>query len=575
MRIKVFARLLRELGANKSKLIFGIISSFVSVALSLYIPVVIGETIDLVGSTIEGSYFSDFITRLIAIGALAAASALFRWLSDMLFNMVSVGAVGSLRKKAYYKFSSLPVSFFDKTPKGDVISRVMSDTDAVGNGLLLGMSQLFGGIVTIVGTLVLMLNINAKITLAVVFLTPLSLVVASIIAKCTYKYFLDQSKKKAAEASFLSEHLGNLKLLKAFVREDASASGFDRVADSLARSSRRAIFASSLTNPTTRFVGAVIYAAIGLIGAFTAISGDLTVGALTCFLSYASQYSKPFNEISAVVAEIQGAIASASRVFELIDAKEESESGGGVINSAEGNVAFRNVSFSYVKDKPLLSGVSFEIKAGQKAAIVGPTGCGKTTLINLLMRFYDPDSGVIELDGRNTKELTRASLRDKFGMVLQDTFLFDATVAENIRAGAPDATDEEVAAAAKLSHAHRFIKKLPNGYDTVLSEGGASLSEGERQLLSIARVMLSRPSVLILDEATSSVDTRTEAKINDAFEKLMEGRTSFIVAHRISTVKNADVILVMKGGDIVEIGRHDELMEKGGFYRELYESQFA
>ena len=575
MRIKVFARLLRELGANKAKLISGIISSFVSVALSLYIPVVIGETIDLVGSTIEGSYFSDFITRLIAIGALAAASALFRWLSDMLFNIVSVGAVGSLRKKAYYKFSRLPVSFFDKTPKGDVISRVMSDTDAVGNGLLLGMSQLFGGIVTIVGTLVLMLNINAKITLAVVFLTPLSLVVASIIAKSTYKYFLDQSKKKAAEASFLSEHLGNLKLLKAFVREDASASGFDRVADSLARSSRRAIFASSLTNPTTRFVGAVIYAAIGLIGAFTAISGDLTVGALTCFLSYASQYSKPFNEISAVVAEIQGAIASASRVFELIDAKEESESGGGVINSAEGNVAFRNVSFSYVKDKPLLSGVSFEIKAGQKAAIVGPTGCGKTTLINLLMRFYDPDSGVIELDGRNTKELTRASLRDKFGMVLQDTFLFDATVAENIRAGAPDATDEEVAAAAKLSHAHRFIKKLPNGYDTVLSEGGASLSEGERQLLSIARVMLSRPSVLILDEATSSVDTRTEAKINDAFEKLMEGRTSFIVAHRISTVKNADVILVMKGGDIVEIGRHDELMEKGGFYRELYESQFA
>ena len=359
------------------------------------------------------------------------------------------------------------------------------------------------------------------------------------------------------------------------MREDASSSGFDAVTDSLAKSSRRAIFASSLTNPSTRFVGSLIYAAIGLIGALTAIGGGLTVGALTCFLSYAAQYSKPFNEISAVVAEIQGAIASASRIFELLDADEEKESGDGVISGADGNVAFRNVSFSYDKEKPLLTGVSFEIKAGQKAAIVGPTGCGKTTLINLLMRFYDPDSGVIELDGRNTKELSRESLRDKFGMVLQDTFLFDATVAENIKAGAPDAADGEVVAAAKLSHAHRFIKKLPQGYNTVLTESGATLSEGERQLLSIARVMLSRPSVLILDEATSSVDTPTEAKINDAFEKLMEGRTSFIVAHRITTVKNADVILVMRDGDIVEIGRHGELMEKGGFYKELYESQFA
>ena len=575
MKRKVFARLLRELGATKAKLILGIVSSFVSVALSLYIPVVIGETIDLVGGGIDGAFFEKFVLRLAVIGGIAAASALFRWLSDMFFNVVSIGAVGSLRKKAYYKFSRLPVSFFDKTPKGDVISRVMSDTDAVGNGLLLGMSQLFGGIVTIVGTLVLMLNINVKIALAVVLLTPLSLVVAALIAKSTYKYFLDQSKKKASETSYLSENLGNLKLLKAFVREDAAARDFDGVTDSLAKSSRRAIFASSLTNPSTRFVGSIIYAAIGLIGAFTAIGGGLTVGALTCFLSYASQYSKPFNEISAVVAEIQGAIASASRIFELLDADEETKSGNGVISEAEGNVAFRNVSFSYDKNKPLLTDVSFEIKAGQKAAIVGPTGCGKTTLINLLMRFYDPDSGVIELDGRNTKELTRESLRDKFGMVLQDTFLFDATVAENIKAGAPDAADGEVVAAAKLSHAHRFIKKLPDGYNTTLSEGGATLSEGERQLLSITRVMLSRPSVLILDEATSSVDTRTEAKINDAFEKLMEGRTSFIVAHRISTVKNADVILVMKDGDIVEIGRHEELMANGGFYKELYESQFA
>ena len=574
MRKKVFFRLLKELGASKAAFIFGIVSSFISVALALYIPVVIGETVDLIGGGTDGDRYGQFIIRLLLIGVLALASALFRWLSDMLFNIVTVGAVGSLRKKAYHKFSRLPTSFFDRTPKGDVISRVMSDTDAVGTGLLLGMSQLFGGIVTIAGTLALMLNINAKIALAVVVLTPLSLVVASLIAKSTYKYFLDRSKKTAKETAYLSENLNELKLIKTFAREDASSNGFDVVTDDLAKSSRRAIFASSLTNPSTRFVGSVIYAAIGLIGAFTVISGDLTVGALTCFLSYASQYSKPFNEISAVVAEIQGAVASASRVFELIDLEEE-EQDGDAAKTAEGSVVFRRVSFSYDKDKPLFTDVSFEARTGEKVAIVGPTGCGKTTLINLLMRFYDPDGGVIELDGRNTIELSRASLRDRFGMVLQDTFLFDATVEENIKAGAPDATHEEVVAAAKMSHADRFIKKLPQGYDTPLSESGGSLSEGERQLLSIARVMLSRPSVLILDEATSSVDTRTEAKINDAFEKLMEGRTSFIVAHRISTVKNADVILVMREGDIVEIGRHDELMAKGGFYKELYESQFA
>ena len=575
MRGKVFARLLRELKGSAAYLISGILSSLVSVALSLYIPVVIGETIDAISSGTEGAHFREFVLRLAVIGCLAASSAVFRWISDTLFNIGSVGAVGTLRQKAYYKLSLLPASFFDSRPKGDVISRIMSDTDTVGNGLLLGMSQLFGGVVTIVGTLVLMLRISPKITLAVVVLTPLSLGVASLIAKSTYKYFLDQSKKKARETSLLSESLGNLKLQKAFVREDAAAKSFDGVTDSLASSARRAIFASSLVNPATRFVGAVIYAAIGLIGAFTAIGGALTVGELTCFLSYASQYTKPFNEISAVVAEIQGAVASASRVFELLDEKEEEDDGEKVARGVAGRVSFKDVSFSYDKERPLLKHLSFDIEAGQRVAIVGPTGCGKTTLINLLMRFYDPDSGVIELDGVDTKTIPRKSLRDFFGMVLQDTFLFDATVEENIKAGAPDATRDEVVAAAKATHADRFIKKLPEGYDTVLTEGGSALSEGERQLLSITRVMLSSPTVLILDEATSSVDTRTEAKINDAFEKLMSGRTSFIVAHRITTVKGADVILVMKDGDVVERGRHDELMAKGGFYKTLYESQFG
>lgn len=575
MRGKVFARLLRELKGSAAYLISGVLSSLVSVALSLYIPVVIGETIDAISSGTEGEHFREFVLRLAVIGCLAASSAVFRWISDTLFNIVSVGAVGTLRQKAYYKLSLLPASFFDSRPKGDVISRIMSDTDTVGNGLLLGMSQLFGGVVTIVGTLVLMLRISPKITLAVVVLTPLSLGVASLIAKSTYKYFLDQSKKKARETSLLSESLGNLKLQKAFVREDAAAKSFDIVTDSLASSARRAIFASSLVNPATRFVGAVIYAAIGLIGAFTAIGGALTVGELTCFLSYASQYTKPFNEISAVVAEIQGAVASASRVFELLDEKEEEDGGDNIATNVAGRVSFKDVSFSYDKERPLLKHLSFDIEAGQRVAIVGPTGCGKTTLINLLMRFYDPDSGVIELDGVDTKTIPRKSLRDFFGMVLQDTFLFDATVEENIKAGAPDATRDEVVAAAKATHADRFIKKLPEGYDTVLTEGGSALSEGERQLLSITRVMLSSPTVLILDEATSSVDTRTEAKINDAFEKLMSGRTSFIVAHRITTVKGADVILVMKDGDVVERGKHDELMAKGGFYKTLYESQFG
>ena len=567
---KIFSRIMKELAGRRAPFILSVVFSALSVALSLYVPVLIGRTVD---GMIDGVATGDVVKNIFVIAGFVLSSALFKWISETFSAVISADAVASLRKKAYYKLSRLPVSFFDKNPKGDVISRIMTDTDAVGAGLLLGMSQFFSGIVTVSATLILMLTISAKITALVVVLTPLSLVVAAAIAKSTYKLFLDRSKKNAKETSFLSEVLKNIKLVKSFVVEDRFAEKYDGVTNELAASSKRAIFASSLTNPATRFVGSVIYAAVGLAGALTVIGGSLTVGGLTCFLSYAGQYSKPFNEISAVIAEIQGSIASASRVFEIIDSEEE-EDGGEPVDGCDGRVRFSGVTFSYDGKKDQLQDVSFEASPGDRVAIVGPTGCGKTTLINLLMRFYDPASGTIEVDGKNTLYIPRENLRDRFGMVLQDTFLFDATVKENLTIGAPGASDEEIIAAAKLSHAHSFIKKLPGGYDTRLAGGGDALSEGERQLLSITRVILSKPSILILDEATSSIDTRTEEKINDALEKLMEGKTSFIVAHRITTVKNADLILVMKDGRIVERGRHAELMEKDGFYKSLYESQF-
>ena len=567
---KIFSRIMKELARLRAPLILSILFSALSVALSLYVPVLIGRTID---GMIDGVAKGDVVKNIFVIAGFALTSAIFKWISETSSAVISADAVASLRKKAFYKLSRLPVSFYDKNPKGDVISRIMTDTDAVGAGLLRGMSQFFSGIVTVAATLVLMLTISAKITALVVFLTPLSLVVAAAIAKSTYKLFLDRSKKNANETSFLSEVLKNIKLVKSFVGEDRFAEKYDSVTEELAASSKRAIFASSLTNPATRFVGSVIYAAVGLAGALTVIGGALTVGGLTCFLSYAGQYSKPFNEISAVIAEIQGSIASASRVFEIIDSEEE-EDGGEPVDGCDGRVRFSDVTFSYDGKSNQLKDVSFEVSPGERVAIVGPTGCGKTTLINLLMRFYDPVSGSIEVDGKNTLNIPRKNLRDRFGMVLQDTFLFDATVGENLTIGASGVSDDEMIAAAKLSNAHSFIKKLPDGYDTRLSGGGEALSEGERQLLSITRVILSKPSILILDEATSSIDTRTEEKINDALEKLMAGKTSFIVAHRITTVKNADLILVMRDGEIVERGRHTELMERGGFYKELYESQF-
>lgn len=567
----VLARLMRELGSNKALLFLSLFFALISVASSLYIPVIVGSTID---SMTGGVDMGAVTSGLIKIGAFALTSALFRWIMEIVNTSLTNKAVKNLRGKAYNKLSRLPVSFFDTTPKGEVVSRIVSDSDTVGDGLLLGMSQLFCGVVTIVSTLIFMFRLNVKMTLLVVILTPLSLAVASAIAKSTFKLFTAQSEARAAETSFLSESLKNIRLIKSYTREKESARRFDQIAGDFERASKKAVFASSLVNPATRFVGAVIYAVLALSGAFTVISGALTVGSLASFLSYAGQYSKPFNEISSVISELQNSLASASRIFELCDLEETDERGKEELSCVRGDISFEDLSFSYVKGKPLLRDVSFTVKAGQKAAIVGPTGCGKTTLINLIMRFYEPDSGRITIDGTDISSVTKDSLRKHIGMVLQDTFLFEASVRDNIAVGKKDATFEEAVAAAKRAHAHSFIKRLKNGYDTVLSESASELSEGERQLLSIARVMLSTPEILILDEATSSIDTRTEMKVTEAFSAMMEGRTSFIVAHRLSTVMNADIILVMKDGNIIETGTHAELIEKGGFYKELFESQF-
>ena len=567
----VLGRLLKELGKRKRLFILSLVFSLVSVSLSLYVPIIVGQTIDSLVGTVD---FQRVASGLLKIAFLSLASALFRWLAETVNTSLSSKTVSNLRSKAYAKLSNLPVSFFDSTPKGEIISRIINDSDTVGDGLLLGMSQLFSGIVTIAATLIFMFRLNIKLTLLVILLTPLSIAVAAVIAKSTFKLFLSQSEKRAAETSFLSESLKNIKLIKAFVREEKSSGDFEKITDEYAAASKKAVFASSLVNPATRFVSATIYAVLSLFGAFTVISGALSVGALTSLLSYAGQYSKPFNEISSVISELQNSLACASRIFELCDREEIKETSSDELEGVKGEVVFDNVSFSYTKDKPLLENVSFRIKAGQKAAVVGPTGCGKTTLINLLMRFYDVDSGHITVDGKDITSVTRDSLRAHFGMVLQDTFIFEDSVLANITLARPDASPEEAKSAAKRSHAHSFIRKLPNGYDTVLSENASELSEGEKQLLSITRVMLSSPEILILDEATSSIDTRTEKIINDAFSSMMKNKTSFIVAHRLSTIVNADLILVMKDGNIIETGTHEELMKKGGFYKELFESQF-
>ena len=553
--------------------------ALISVGLTLYVPVLIGEAIDVIID--KGNVDIDTVLNKLLIGGiLILITALCNWLMNAINNRISYHVLRDIRNEAFDKIGSLPLSYIDKTPHGDTVNRVINDTDRFAEGLLLAFTQVFTGSLTIIGTLVFMLVLKWEIALAVVFLTPLSIVVARYIGKETYHMHTERSVTEAEQASFINETLGNQKLVRAFGREEFAISRFNEIGDRLEKSSLRAIFFSSLTNPTTRFVNSMVYAAVALIGALSVMnSSDLafTVGQFSVLLSYTNQYTKPFNEISGIFAEFQSALASAKRVFDLIEETSEIPDGHDAIElkDATGDISLSNVSFSYQKDKELIRDLNLSVTSGDRIAIVGPTGCGKTTLINLLMRFYDVDEGTISVDGSDIRKVKRKDLRKSYGMVLQDTWLRNATVKENISFGNPDATLDEIIEAAKKAHAHGFIKRLKNGYDTVIGEGGEGLSQGQKQLICIARVMLNLPPMLILDEATSSIDTRTEMKIQKALTAMMNGRTSFIVAHRLSTVKEADVILVMKDGQIIEQGSHNELLKKHGFYHELYYSQFA
>ena len=574
VKASTIKKVLFYVGRYKAHLIVSVILAAISVAVSLYIPVLAGDAID----TIAGAGKVDFeklLPYLFEIGILAVASALVQWIMNTLNNRITFRVVRDIRNAAIKKIQILPLSYIDTHPAGETVSRIIADADQFADGLLMGFTQLFTGVVTILGTLGFMLSINAKIALVVVVLTPISLLVARFIAKRTFSMFTLQSKTRGEQTAFTEEMIGGAKVVKAFSREDEALEKFDEINDRYEKCSLKAIFFSSLTNPCTRFVNSIVYAGVGLTGAIAAVNGAITVGGLSCFLSYANQYTKPFNEISGVIAELQNALACAERLFELV---EETPQTPDCENPAaperiDGNVTLENVAFSYNKNKELIKNLNLAVESGKRVAIVGPTGCGKTTLVNLLMRFYDVDEGRISVDGIDIMQMKRSTLRGSYGMVLQDTWLKDGTVRENIAMGKPDATDEEIIAAAKASHAHSFIKRLPNGYDTVISDSASGLSQGQKQLLCIARVMLCLPPMLILDEATSSIDTRTEIKIQQAFGKMMEGRTSFIVAHRLSTIKNADIILVMRDGNIVEQGSHSELMEKDGFYAELYNSR--
>ena len=562
---------------EKYKVLVGVslLLAAATVLLTLYLPILTGEAVDgIIGKGLVNytGLFRILKTMAIVIGL----TAIFQWLMNILNNHITYHVVQDIRKEAFAKLEKLPLKYVDSRSYGDIVSRMIADVDQFAEGLLMGFTQLFSGVLTIVVTLFFMFDINVKIALVVVILTPLSLFVAAFIAKRTYNMFQKQSETRGEQTSLIEEMVGNLKVVKAFGREDENQETFDEINGRLQKYSLNAIFYSSLVNPSTRFINSMIYAGVGIFGAVAALSGGLTVGQLTCFLSYANQYTKPFNEISGVITELQNALACAARVFELIeeeaevpDAEEAAE-----LEDAKGEIRLEHVYFSYRADQKLIEDFNLAVKPGQRVAIVGPTGCGKTTLINLLMRFYDVNSGRISVDGNEIQNLTRGSLRANFGMVLQDTWIRGGTVKENIVIGKPDATMEEVIAAAKESHAHDFIKRLPQGYDTVLKEDGGNLSQGQKQLLCITRVMLCLPPMLILDEATSSIDTRTELKIQQAFARMMEGRTSFIVAHRLSTIKEADVILVMKEGNVIEQGNHEELLAKGGFYSELYNSQF-
>lgn len=567
-------KVLHYVGRYKPHLAFSIILAAVSVAATLYIPVLAGRAIDNIVDE-RNVDFAALKPLLIGIGILAAVTALAQWIMNALNNKITFCVVRDIRNAAMRRIQILPLSYIDSHPAGETVSRIIADADQFADGLLMGFTQLFTGVITILGTIGFMLSINVKITLVVVLLTPLSLFVARFIARRTYSMFRAQSETRGEQTAFIEEKIGSQKVVKAFTREAKTLEEFDEINDRYAKRSLKAIFFSSITNPSTRFVNSVVYAAVGLTGALFAVKGAISVGGLTCFLSYANQYTKPFNEISGVVAELQNALACAERLFELVEQPPQSSDKADAVTltDAKGNVAMQNVAFSYVKDRELIKNLNLNVKAGSRIAIVGPTGCGKTTLINLLMRFYDVDGGVIAVDGIDINDITRSSLRRSYGMVLQDTWLKDSTVRENIAMGKPDATDEEIIAAAKASHAHSFIKRMPQGYDTVISDENSGLSQGQKQLLCIARVMLCLPPMLILDEATSSIDTRTEIKIQQAFSRMMQGRTSFVVAHRLSTIKNSDLILVMKDGSIIEQGTHAELMEQNGFYAALYNSR--
>ncbi len=547
-----------------------------SVALTLYVPILIGEAIDCIVEPGRVD-FEAIAVLLVRVAILVGATALMQWIMNMLNNKVTYQVVRDVRTQAFAKLNRLPLSYLDTHPTGETVSRIIADVDQFADGLLMGFTQFFTGIVTILGTLVFMFTIHPWITLLVVVLTPISLLMARFIAGRTYSMFQLQSKTRGEQTAFINEMIDNQKVVQAFSHEDENLAVFDDVNERLRSSSLRATFFSSLTNPCTRFVNSVVYAAVALAGALVVVSGGMTVGGLSCFLSYANQYTKPFNEISGVITELQNALACAGRVFALLDEKEETPDAekAAVLKNAQGHIALQNVEFSYVPERPLIRGLDLEVQPGQRVAIVGPTGCGKTTVINLLMRFYDVNSGSIQVQDMDIRSMTRHSLRENYGMVLQETWLQTGTIRDNIKMGRPEASDEEMIAAAKAAHAHSFIKRLPQGYDTPIGEDGGSLSQGQKQLLCIARVMLCQPPMLILDEATSSIDTRTELKIQDAFAKLMQGRTSFIVAHRLSTIRDADIILVMNNGQIVEQGCHEELLARNGFYANLYNSQFS
>ena len=567
-------RVLHKIRPYSAFVVCSLLVAAVSAAAQLYIPILCGDAIDkMLG---KGNVDLAGVLRIaVSILVVAAVAALAQWLLSVCNNRITFSVSRDLRNEALRKIQTLPLSYLDSHPSGDIVSRMVADVDTFADGLLMGFTQLFSGILTILGTLLFMLRENVPITLVVVCITPLSLVVAGFLAKRSYGYFQSQSTVRGKQTALVNEMIEGQKVVQAFGHEAESLAAFDEVNGQLQDVSLKAIFFSSLTNPATRFVNNIVYAGVGLVGALYAVRGGITIGQLSVFLSYANQYTKPFNEISGVVTELQNALACAARVFELLDAEDQvPEAENAAALQPDGHVQLQDVSFRYLPDRPLIEGLSLDVQPGQRIAIVGPTGCGKTTLINLLMRFYDVNSGSIRVSSTDIRDVTRASLRGSYGMVLQDTWLRAGTVRENIAYGKPDATMDEVIAAAKAAHAHSFIRRLPEGYDTVIAEDGGNISQGQKQLLCIARVMLCLPPMLILDEATSSIDTRTEVRIQKAFARMMQGRTSFIVAHRLSTIREADVILVMKDGHIVEQGSHDQLLAQGGFYAKLYNSQF-